>query len=275
MMARHNTVNLCGQIMGVPKIFTAKTGELSEGRIAVQILRRPYYIANGAIVGGKRHYATPIISAINENVIQTMSKLEQFDMVHVHGVLTTKEVFKKSLCSKQHENKVQGNFVFVTAIDVVKLDAKVNEKDGLEELKRREEISNSVMLLGSLCRNPELYETEDGKSTITQYQLAINRKINLRAGPERTDYPWIKSYGAQAIEDSLRLQTGSLVFVDGAIQTRIIERKTVCGECGEEYMWKETATDIYPYAVEYLQNCIFPEREETEVKEPALAGVGA
>jgi hypothetical protein len=259
--------------VGVPKIFSTKEGKLLEGRIALHILRRPYYISNGAIVGGKRHYATPIISAVNENAIQAMSKLEQHDIVHVHGVLTTKEVIKKSLCSNKHENRVEGNFVFVTAIDVVKLSVRAkDEKEGLEELKRREEISNSVMLIGSLCRNPELHETEDGKSTITQYQIAVNRKINLRAGPERTDYPWVKSYGTQAIEDSMRLQTGSEVLIDGAIQTRIIERKTVCEECSEEYLWKETVTDIYPYAVEYLKNCLFPEREESETA-PVLVGV--
>jgi hypothetical protein len=72
----------------------------------------------------------------------------------------------------------------------------------------------------------------------------------------------------------MRLQTGSLVFVDGAIQTRIIDRKTICEECGEEYIWKETATDIYPYAVEYLQNCLFPERDEVEEKVPELVGAG-
>jgi uncharacterized protein YbaR (Trm112 family) len=128
-------------------------------------------------------------------------------------------------------------------------------------LKQRTEISNLVMLIGTLCREPELVEFDkgDGQTTkICQYQLASNRRFFIRDGAhesEKTDYPWVKTSGDQALEDMAKLHTGSLVFLNAAIQTRDIDRELVCPVCEEKYTIKESVCELYPYAVEYLRNC--------------------
>lgn len=70
-----------------------------------------------------------------------------------------------------------------------------------------------------------------------------------------------KSFGEQANQDAIHLQEGATIYVSGAIQTREVARTTVCANCGEEYIWKDTASEIVPYSVEYLEGCLFPERE--------------
>ena len=83
----------------------------------------------------------------------------------------------------------------------------------------------------------------------------------------RTDYPWVKSFGEQANQDAVHLQEGATIYVSGAIQTREVARTTICANCGEEYIWKDTASEIVPYSVEYLEGCLFPEREMKQGEE--------
>ena len=39
-------------------------------------------------------------------------------------------------------------------------------------------------------------------------------------------------------------------------------RTTTCDECGETYQWQDSAMEIVPYEVEYLQNFITVEEQE-------------
>ena len=66
----------------------------------------------------------------------------------------------------------------------------------------RAEISNTVFLLGNLTCEPIQWYVE--KKPYTRYQLAINRKYcpkGLQEVTERTDYPWVYSFGQQAVDE--------------------------------------------------------------------------
>ena len=62
---------------------------------------------------------------------------------------------------------------------------------------------------------------------ITQYQIAIMRKFHVREDPPeiRIDWPWVKSYGDNAVKDAQRLTTGAEVLIDGYLQTKKGTRK--------------------------------------------------
>ena len=264
-MARENLVLLHGQIQATPKIYMSTEGELTRAITAVKVLRRPYLTVSGDVVGGKLYVDCPIIMTGNKELIAQIKEMEKGDMVDIRGVITTREVVKSTLCqSCGHKNSVQGNSVYVTPIYICRREQKLDSVAGFELLKQRNEISNLAILIGTLCRAPQVYTDQD--RAVTQFQIAVNRKIYLRDNKDsaRTDYPWIKSYGKQAKQDSLRLQEGASVYVCGGIQTREIARAFTCEKCGAKYSWKDMAVEIIPYSVEYLLGCLFPEREDPE-----------
>lgn len=264
-MARENFVLLHGQIISDPKIYQAEDGTLTRAITAIKVLRRPYINGNGEVIGGKLHVDCPIIMTGSVDFIHKFSEMQEGDMVDIKGVVTTREVTKSTICKKcGHKNSVLGNSVYITPIYACRRENKLNPVTGFELLKERNEISNLFILIGNLCRPPQYYTDKSINYSTCQYQIAVNRKYHIRdmGVEERTDYPWIKSYGKQAQQDALRLQEGSTIYVIGGIQTREILRTTRCEDCEEEYTWKDTASEIVPYAVEYLTGCNFPEREE-------------
>lgn len=267
-MARENFVILHGQIISDPKIYQAEDGTLTRAITAIKVLRRPYINGNGEVIGGKLHVDCPIIMTGSVDFIRKFSEMQQGDMVDIKGVVTTREVTKSTICKKcGHKNSVLGNSVYITPIYACKRENKLNPVTGFELLKERNEVSNIFILIGNLCRPPQFYKDESFNYSTCQYQIAVNRKYHIRdmgTDERKTDYPWIKSYGKQAQQDALRLQEGSTIYVIGGIQTREVQRSTKCEECGEEYTWKDTASEIVPYSVEYLTGCIFPEHEEKE-----------
>lgn len=258
-MARENTVFLHGQIQSVPKIYGDKEGNLIKAMYFIKTLRRPINIGKG--MASKLYLDCPIILTRNQALIKISSTLRVGDMVDIRGVLTTKEVTKTSICPEcGGRNSAKGNTVFVTPIYICKREDGLSPEDGLKLLKERSEISNLSMVIGTLCREPQYY-MDDKKSSYAQYQLAVNRSYRIpEDAPDiKTDYPWVKTFGNQALNDSKALHVDSTVYINGALQTREIERSTQCESCMAEYTWKDTATEIVPYHIEYLANCEIPE----------------
>lgn len=263
-MAKENFVYLQGQVFDRPKIFVDANGEAKKASFAVKVLRRPTSMGEGSVMTGKLSLDVPVVMTMDRNLIHTCSTLHKGDMVDIRGVYTTREVLKRSICSNGHDITWAGNFVFITPIYICQREQSLSDMQGMELLRQRSEVSNLVMIIGTLCREPELLEfkTNGRKSNVCQYQLASNRRYHIRDGMhehERTDYPWIKTSGRQALEDAKRLHTGSVVYINGAIQTREIERTIVCPECGASNTIKESVCEIFPYSVEYLMHCDSPD----------------
>lgn len=263
---RENLVFLHGQVAIKPRIHATDTGELIKASFAVKVLRRPFIGPNGRM-DSRLYFDCPIILTMSQELIQTAAKLCLNDMVDIRGVLTTREVIKSTTCGGcGHKNSHPGNTVYVTPIYLCRREANLSPEDGLRLLKERNEISNMIVCIGTLCREPEFFEKDDfgKKRSNIQYQLAVNRKYRIREDSTsvRTDYPWVKCFGAQALEDKDCLHMGSSIYINGALQTREVVRTTVCEKCGASYEWKDTATEIIPYSVEYLADCNLPEPQE-------------
>lgn len=259
-MARHNEVFLYGQIISEPRNSDKKI------MFCLNIIRGIRDFGDNI---SELKYDAPIIMSFNPEIIAIAKDFKKGDMVEVKGTITTKEVNKSALCPHcGHKTIAQGTIVFINPIYISKREEGVSHDEGLMLLKKRVEISNTIKVIGRLCRDPEHYVSKTGKH-VTQYQLAVNRKFHIKEDSTevRTDYPWVKSYGNVAVEDAKFLKTGSLVYIDGMLQSRKVERTSTCESCGESFVWHDNALEIVPYAVEYLQDYITPEEYEQKEEE--------
>ena len=80
---------------------------------------------------------------------------------------------------------------------------------------------NKVILVGRLGRDPEVRNTSSGQ-TVTNFSLATDESFKDRNGERQKKTEWHKVvvWGKQAEIAGQYLKKGSLVFIDGQIQTR-------------------------------------------------------
>ena len=237
-MAKENFVLLIGKLSEVPKINKTQT----IGKFKLNTMRR------------NDKYDTPVVRVVEAPLIAKLPTLNVNDYVLVKGIVATRDVAKKAECPKCGTiGVVRGTTTEVLAIDFIDIGPNYE----LESLK---EVSNMVRILGTLCREPSLTTTSSqSKVSLCKYQIATNRKLNVASEPDvYSDYPWVNSFGRQAEQDALRLQSGSQVYIDGGLQTRTLRRECHCENCGCDYKTEgDTIIEIVPHSVEYLNNCKF------------------
>lgn len=85
---------------------------------------------------------------------------------------------------------------------------------------------NKVFVLGRVTADPQLRSTAGG-SQVTSFSIATNRVWNDRSGTKReeTEFHNVVVWGRQAEVASRFLTKGSLVLVEGRLQTREWEGK--------------------------------------------------
>jgi len=81
---------------------------------------------------------------------------------------------------------------------------------------------NRVVLVGRLTRDPELRYTPSGLA-VAAFTLAVNRNFSNQQGERETDFINCVVWRKQAENVANYLHKGSLVGVDGRIQTRNYE----------------------------------------------------
>lgn len=253
-MAKHNMVMLYAMVAKAPKIYKDKTtGEYVTGYCPVIVTRGNRESGFDGITDLR--YDTPVIMTGNEKTIKEMENWKENDIVEVKGVLTTKNVVKKAKCSYCGAiKKIEGcTLTFITPIFTEVRKTNLSKEEGIRLLKSHIEISNQVSLIGYLVTEPDYYRTQYGVD-ITQYPIAVNRKYRIKDDDPsvKTDFPWIKSFNTIAKTDAELLRKGSLVFIDGMLQTREIKRKAECDECESEFEFPDSAVEIVSYSTEYL-----------------------
>ena len=128
------------------------------------------------------------------------------------------------------------------------------------------EISNRVEIGGMVCREitdrDYYHDPEQGdnvRGDRIQFEMAIMRPRRIAEDPpdDTTDFLWVRAYGAQAAELRQAIRKGSVLIINGAIQTRRSDTmfKHVCENCGHQIVKAGMATEIVPYQCEYLKNC--------------------
>ena len=78
---------------------------------------------------------------------------------------------------------------------------------------------NLVVLTGRLTADPELKKTQNGNS-VTSFSIAVNRRFNRSAEEQQTDFINIVVWGQSAEFVSKYFKKGSMIGIEGRIQTR-------------------------------------------------------
>ena len=101
---------------------------------------------------------------------------------------------------------------------------------------------NKIYLIGNLCRDPELTETNGGVK-VCRFSIAVNRGYKDSEDKPLTDFFNITAWRTQAENCSKYLKKGSKVAVIGSLQNRTYEDKQGV---------KRTVTDIIASEVEFI-----------------------
>lgn len=85
---------------------------------------------------------------------------------------------------------------------------------------------NKVILIGNITRDPIIKDTESGKK-IAMFSLATNRYFKTADGENRSEAEFHNcvAWGALAEKAEQFLTKGKLVYIEGRLKTRVIEKE--------------------------------------------------
>lgn len=258
-MARQNNVFLYGFVEKRPRIVVNKdTQEPVSAMGYIHVVRGVREAHDGKKYMKHDH---PLIVSLEPQVIKKMAEWKENDVVYIKGTIASKRIEKKSFCPNcrdEHGNATvnsgTGLLVYVNPVFVKHIKSCPDKETAMTDVIKSREISNQVIIVGNLFKEPKYFKAKHGL-VITQYQIITNRKFRIRTDdPDiKNDWPWVKSFGEQAIEDRMRLKSGSCVIIDGFLQARKVRRKTKCCNCGQIYEWEDQTMELVPYDTEYVQ----------------------
>lgn len=264
---RENNVTIYGMVAAEPIIYKTRDEDGKElyraGRVTVMTARKSR-MNQFREMEGNIYWDKLLLYSANPYIVEKiLQPLELGDLVFALGSLSTKDTFRKYICPKCNEQfkKDQAVIVYVDVEHIKIMERGLKIEEGTKLVEESADISNHILIAGNLCREVEYYDSgaEGGKEA--QFQIASNRirKIEEDGAEKRTDYPYIKAYGTRAEEYRDALHVGSEIFVNGAIQTREYDKGIECPECGHAFVRSHMATEIVPYHIEYVADCILPE----------------
>lgn len=114
---------------------------------------------------------------------------------------------------------------------------------------------NNVVLVGRLTRDPELRRTQSNVSYV-RFTLAVNRSFTDQSGERQADFINCIAWRAQADNLARFMRQGSLIGIEGRIQTGSYE-----GEHGMVY-----TTDVVADSIQFLES---KQQTQGSSKEPS------
>lgn len=265
-MATHNIFTGYAQVITLPRVVKNEDGEYVRASCGVVTLR------------GKRDYGnildtirldTPVLRTDDPIQCREIENWKLNDMVEIKGPITSREITRTYICPEcGAENKIQGVATFIHPIFCGRRESGITKDEGYKLLQYRSEISNNVTLIGMLMGDPSFRETEKGVK-IGKYQVAVMRRYRIKEDePSRkADFIWIKSFGRIAEKDEKFLKKGTLMYIDGVLQTKKYEKEINCASCNYKITADEVSTEVVPYACEYLRDYI-PQKEDDDNIDP-------
>lgn len=251
-MARENTIRLAGEVCSPISVTVNKTHGTYRVAFNLKTLRR----------NGRTDFPRVNVFGLSEeDAKQIYNDFKIGEFVMVRGMISTKmakKIIKCEGCGKEYESDT-----LVTEVIAYSKPVHLQGKYDAVELK---EFANNLHMIGSVCSEIQSRQGPSGVS-MTQYQIAVNRKFHVKEKEDKTDFPWVKTFGKQAEDDEKHLKVSSQIYINGAIQTRELAKTLVCDECENQIKYIENVAEIVPQDIEYLNNCIFDEKEETEEKD--------
>lgn len=263
-MAHLNTVLLNGWISNEPEVLRDENGTYREAAMLVRVVVGKYSDGHLPSVEGEFDI---IVKTKNPIMVKQISTYKFRDVIELKGFLATKHVYKMRTCTHcgtpKPKEECTAVHLFITPIYMKKRTTGVPEDKYSGYLASLLELSNWGMWLGNLTRDPVIGKNKRDVY-VCQYQLAINRKYKVKEDNlnDKTDYPWVKTFGDQAIKDYYNLQKGSLVLVEGNLMS-VFDRKQkdICPHCNKEFEWLNESLEIRGKWVEYMRDTKNPETE--------------
>ena len=83
---------------------------------------------------------------------------------------------------------------------------------------------NKIFIMGRLTRDPELRRTQSG-TAVTSFSLAVDRDYKSQSGEKETDFIDVVAWRSTAEFVSKYFQKGSLIAIEGSLQTRQYQDK--------------------------------------------------
>lgn len=117
---------------------------------------------------------------------------------------------------------------------------------------------NKVVLIGRLTKDPELRYTSSNIPTVT-FSLAVNRPFQNQNGVREADFINIVMWRKQAETAKKYLSKGSLIAVDGRIQTRNYD-----GTDGKKVYVTEVVADNFEFLESKGQRANMTSDENTD-----------
>lgn len=122
---------------------------------------------------------------------------------------------------------------------------------------------NKVFLIGNICKDPELSETNSGVA-VCRFSIAVNRRRASDDAEQQTDFFNVTAWRGLAETISRYCKKGNKIAVTGQIQIRQYEDREGA---------KKTAVDVVAKEVEFLSpksNDEARTAEEPKKKKPEL-----
>lgn len=285
-MAKQNTVFLLGRVVKRPVVAkNRETDEFIHGLGYIHVLRG-IRDAHDEIRYVKHDY--PLILSKDARILSQMLEWQENDIILIKGILVSKDMNKEARCPNENcldpdgkggtKNIIKGTILYINPISVLKIKSfgqgDAAKKEAITFLMNNRELSNQAYFIGTVIKKPQIFKTKKG-TTICQYQVAINRKYHIRTDDPtiRRDWPYIKSYGSQALEDKLRLKIGTDVYIDGFIQARKVARHIKCKCCGQFFNYMDHSMEVVPFAVEYGKGTYRTDEEIEEEKHKSVEDI--
>lgn len=250
-MARENSFNFFGKVENPTVVLFNDETKSYRVTFTMKTVRR----------NGRSDYPKINIYGLDEaSAKEYVKRLQPEVYVQVRGMVTTKMVKKPVKCEACGEV----NLVDTLQTEVITYGNPFVSKEKIDPIAIAE-FANVGNVIGSVCTDIQRKDGSNGP-TAAQFQIAVNRRYRvseLEKGT-RTDYPWVKTFGETAEECLKRLQKSSQIYVTGAFQTRDINRRVKCVKCGCQLSYAERVGEIIPNGVEFLNNCIFAPRTQSE-----------
>lgn len=121
---------------------------------------------------------------------------------------------------------------------------------------------NKVVLIGNICKDPELSETNSGVA-VCRFSIAVNRRRASAEAEQQTDFFNVTAWRGLADTISRFCKKGNKIAVTGQIQIRTYEDREGA---------KRTSVDVVAEEVEFLSPKSNDEARTAEEpkKKPAL-----
>lgn len=267
-------------ITGKKVVKDQDTGVLTRIELNVTTARgeRDPHHPDGAIA-----YDNPYILSDRPEIMEEVATWNDYDIVLIKGVFATKQHPKRSFCEFcSQPNVANGTISYVYPIYAKKLKSCLSKEEALGYVAAMREVSNQYYCFATLLRDPRIKVITQGLK-VMQAPIELKRKFYVTSDPPeiKRDTPFIKIYGDAAEYNAMRLRQSSIVYIDGFLQTRNVNRKSQCCACENTYSWFERIQEIVPYknGIEYINGTLTDEevkKLEEEKKDELLkrAGLG-